>query len=92
MGLPQEVRAQIEYAQHAKGAMDLLKMKGLLKIGKNNEMITPSTVEEQISFREENNRENREALIMEIQNRELERNAADQERKRPSLQLEVNEQ
>ena len=61
-----------------------LKQKGLVKFGLNNEIIIPASLDQQASFMEESNAEDRAALETEIQNQQLERNAMDQERQRAS--------
>ena len=65
---------------------------GLLKFGQNQEFIIPKTVTEQMAFVEQNNLEEREALQLELQNRQLALHANSAERQRASQQLEPNQE
>ena len=72
MPLPQEVQAQLQMQQDANSAIQQLKSIGLLKFGQNQEFIVPKSVTEQMGFVEELHAEQREALQLELQNRQLE--------------------
>ena len=48
-----------------------LKQKGLVKFGLNNEIIIPASLDQQASFMEESNAEDRAVLETEIHNQQL---------------------
>ena len=54
-----------------------LKNKGLLKFGDNQEIIMPNTVEQQMTFLNEEHAGNREALRLKLENEQLERTRID---------------
>ena len=91
MPLSQDVQDKLDLQDQFSDGIQQLKSKGLLKFNNNNEIVTPSSLQEQMANMQEFHAEQRVALEAEQANNELARNAMHQERQRAGQQLEVNE-